>query len=175
MDSAMSTEEHDEWELRHDDGFVYKCKKRRLHPPPSSTDTDEAEEWRRERKKRTLLKLKAKYQSEILQWDTLSNTLRAMHKGALRLQQERERVPERTPSLAYPWETIKGADSDGGSLVDELLLQVEVQEAIIRDVSNLCDVAESMCIKQEEEFKQLLFNLPIWASPHEIMELLCND
>lgn len=55
------------------------------------------------------------------------------------------------------------------------IIQVEAQEAIIHDFSNLCDVAEAMCHNQEEEFKQLLFNLPIWALPHELMELLCDD
>lgn len=135
MDFATTTtsreegeeERDDEWELRNDDGFVYKLKKRRLNPSvsqrPPSTDADEAAEAelrRRERKKRTLLKLKAKYQGEILQWDTLSNSLRAMQERALQLQRERER----TPSLSSPSETVKGVDSVGGSLLDELLLQV---------------------------------------------------
>jgi len=67
--------------------------------------------------------------------------------------------------------------------VDELVtlnlvfsnLQVEAQEAIIHDISNLCDVAEAMCSKQEEQYKQSLFDLPIWSTPLELMHVLCYD
>ena len=54
-------------------------------------------------------------------------------------------------------------------------MQVEAQEAIVRDLSNLCDVAEAMCNAQEEQLKQSLIDLPIWASPHELMASLCDD
>lgn len=54
-------------------------------------------------------------------------------------------------------------------------LQVEAQEAIIHDISNLCDIAEAMCCKQEQQFKQSLFDLPIWSSPVELMKALCDD
>lgn len=51
---------------------------------------------------------------------------------------------------------------------------MEAQEAIIRDVSNLCDIAETVCVKREEQLKQTLFDLPIWASPLELMQGLCD-
>jgi hypothetical protein len=54
-------------------------------------------------------------------------------------------------------------------------MQVEAQEAIVRDLSNLCDVAEAMCNAQEEQLKQSLIDLPIWASPPELMASLCDD
>ncbi|CAL0323242.1 unnamed protein product [Lupinus luteus] len=184
MDSSTTTSlHHHHWELRNDDGFVYKLKKRRIDPsaaqPPPSTDAAEAaaaekdaEVRRRERKQRTLLKLKVKYESEIIQWDNLSNTLHAMQERAVQIQQERER--EVTPSLASSSEPAKDVDSVGGSLLDELITQVEAQEAIIHDFSNLCDIAEAICHKKEEQFKQSLFNLPIWASPRELMKSLCD-
>ncbi|KAK7260658.1 hypothetical protein RIF29_26897 [Crotalaria pallida] len=189
MDSATAattTSHDDDWELRNDDGFVYKLKKRRIDPsesqPPPSTDAGAAaEEYagarRRERKKRTLLKLKAKYESEIRQWDNLSNRLRAMQDRAAQLQREREREQEQTPEVASSSssEMVTAVDSVGGTVLDELLSQVEAQEAIIHDFSNLCDVAEAMCNKQEEQFKQSLFNLPVWASPRELMKFLCDD
>ncbi|WVZ21412.1 hypothetical protein V8G54_008734 [Vigna mungo] len=43
-------------------------------------------------------------------------------------------------------------------------------EAIIRDVSNLCNIGEAVCDKREEQFKQTLFDLPIWVSPNDLME-----
>ncbi|CAL0332995.1 unnamed protein product [Lupinus luteus] len=183
MDSAATTSHYeDQWELRNDDGFVYKLKKRRIDTsasqPPPSTDAgdaaaaeEEAVLLRRERKKRNLLKLKTKYESEILQWDNLSNSLCAMEKRAVELQQEREVMH----SLASSSEAEKAVDTVGETLLDELLLQVEAQEAIIHDCSNICDVAEAMCLKKEEQFKQSLFNLPIWASPRELMKSLCDN
>lgn len=53
--------------------------------------------------------------------------------------------------------------------------QAEAQEAIIQDVSNLCDVAEAMCDEQEEQLNQSYFDLPIWASPGDLMASLCDD
>ena len=54
-------------------------------------------------------------------------------------------------------------------------MQVEAQEAIIQDISHLCNVAEAVCFKREEQFKQSLFDLPIWASPLELMQVLCDE
>lgn len=183
MDSATPSGEDDDWELCNDDGFVYKRKKRRLDPDAaavahvsSATDVDHlaALQQRRERKKRTLLKLKDQYQRELEQWDLLSSTLRAMEERTSRFRQEHERVPEQTAPLVSHSPTTKGKASVGGSLVDELLLQVEAQEAIIHDISNLCDIAEAMCHKQEQQVNQSLFDLPIWASPNELMQFLCD-
>ncbi|GAU45827.1 hypothetical protein TSUD_115150 [Trifolium subterraneum] len=110
--------EDDDWEICYDDGFVYKRKRRRLNPPePVTSSEPDSEKLRKERKKQTLLKLKSKYENEI----------------------------------------------------------VEAQEAIIHDISNLCDVAEAMCFKQEQLSKQSLFDLPIWSTPHELMQVLCYD
>ncbi|MED6208060.1 hypothetical protein PIB30_041450 [Stylosanthes scabra] len=174
-------EEDDEWELCNDDGFVYKRKRRRIDPSPAATDNAAAaalaaenENRRRERKKRTLLKLRTKYENEIREWDTLSNTLRAMQNAAFQQQQQRQQEQERAsedPSSLPSTST----DSVGGSLLDELLLQVETQEAVIQDISNLCDVAESVCFKREEQFKRSLFDLPIWSSPAELMQALCDE
>lgn len=57
-------------------------------------------------------------------------------------------------------------------------MQVEAQEAIIRDASNLCDIAEAMCNAHEEEANQSLIDLPIWAlpaSPRELLASLCDQ
>lgn len=66
-------------------------------------------------------------------------------------------------------------DSDNILIPWVLTTQVEAQEAIVRDVSNLCDVAEAMCNAQEEQLNQSLINLPIWAAPHELIASLCDD
>ncbi|XP_019438710.1 PREDICTED: uncharacterized protein LOC109344390 isoform X2 [Lupinus angustifolius] len=151
MDSSTTASpHHHHWELRNDDGFVYKLKKRRIDPsashPPPSTDAGEAaaaekdaELRRRERKKRTLLKLKVKYESEILHWDNLSNTLCAMQDRAVQIQQEREV----TPSLASSSEVAKDVDSVGGSLLDELLTQKQYAIKKKNNLSNHCLIFQS--------------------------------
>ncbi|KAE8021452.1 hypothetical protein FH972_007338 [Carpinus fangiana] len=189
MDSATTSRDADEeWELYNDDGFVYKRKKRRLDPAAAAAaaaaqtnvDPQAEERSRRERKRRTLLKLKAQYQREIDQWELLSNMLSSMEEKARvsrdrsqnrQLEQRERGGQDQTASFgAFPLPEFVD-----GSLVDELLLQVEAQEAIVRDLSNLCDVAEAMFNAQEEQLKQSLIDLPIWASPHELMASLCDD
>ncbi|XP_030544630.1 uncharacterized protein LOC115751065 [Rhodamnia argentea] len=186
MDLATPSpaEAEDEWELCNDDGFVYKRKKRRLDPsaaaappPPQPPPDPLAEEnHRRERKRKALLKIKGRYQEELALWEHLSNTCRAMQEKARELQLEREKERERASSLSGSAdEELDRQRSDFGSTIDKLLLQAEAQEALINDVSNLCDVAEELSSVQEEQLKQSLFDLPVWASPQELMAALCDE
>ncbi|XP_021814068.1 uncharacterized protein LOC110756889 [Prunus avium] len=190
---AAAWEDDEDWELVNEDGFVFKRRKKRrvdpsadssLRAPPSASAADlqeDAEKLRRERKKKSLLKLKTQYQAEIDQWDLLSSTLRAVEERTCHLQEQQqqhrltEKDREKTASLAGsgPSEP-QGSESVCGSVVDELLLQAEAQEAIIGDVSNLCDIAEAMCSEQEEQITQSLLDLPIWGSPRELMNSLCD-
>ncbi|ESW22902.1 hypothetical protein PHAVU_004G004600 [Phaseolus vulgaris] len=163
-------EDDHQWELCNDDGFVFKRKRRRIDPPPpDEEDETAADNLRRERKKKTLLKLRSKYEKEILHWESLSNTLRALQqRTTLHSNHQQQQQPQRLNQA-------QSLPSTSSPLLRDLLLQVEAQEAIIRDVSNLCDVAEAVCVKREEQFKQTLFDLPIWASPNDLMEVLCGD
>lgn len=45
-------------------------------------------------------------------------------------------------------------------LLDDLLAQVEAQEAMISNVSKLCVAAEALCDAQEEQSKQVILDLP---------------
>ncbi|XP_008230513.1 PREDICTED: uncharacterized protein LOC103329779 [Prunus mume] len=190
---AAAWEDDEDWELVNEDGFVFKRRKKRrvdpsadssLRAPPSASAADlqeDAEKLRRERKKKSLLKLKTQYQVEIDQWELLSSTLRAVEERTCHLQEQQqqhrlnEQEREQTASLpgSGPSE-LQGSESVCGSVVDELLLQAEAQEAIIGDVSNLCDIAEAMCSEQEEQITQSLLDLPIWGSPRELMNSLCD-
>ncbi|GMY13250.1 hypothetical protein FCV25MIE_08489 [Fagus crenata] len=182
MDSATTSWSDEQgWELYNDDGFVYKRKKRRLNPDETaisaeaSADPEAEERSRRERRRKTLVKLKERYQREIDQWELLSNTLREMDDKARQRQQEPREEDGQDQTSSFSGLPFPLPEFVNGSLVNELLLQVEAQEAIIRDVSNLCDVAEAMCITQEEQLKQSLIDLPIWGSPHELIASLCDD
>uniref|UniRef100_A0A5B7BNF2 Uncharacterized protein n=1 Tax=Davidia involucrata TaxID=16924 RepID=A0A5B7BNF2_DAVIN len=179
--AAADWVEQDEWEFVNDDGFVYKRKKRRLDPTisaPPPPDPKAEEKNRRERKKIALIKLREKYQKEIDHWDHLSNTLKAMQEKAQNQQppQHREQTTASSSSaIASPFPPAQSSDSDGRRLVDDLLLRVEAEEAIIHDVTHLCDLAEAICNAHEERTKQSLVDLPIWASPGELMASLCDN
>ncbi|KAF5739593.1 hypothetical protein HS088_TW12G00802 [Tripterygium wilfordii] len=181
--AAARLEADDEWELcNDDDGFIYKRKKRlRVDDPElvsSAPDPELERRSRRGRKRRTLLRLKREYQSAIDHWENLSNTLHAMQEKTqhqITWQQEQQEKYETALLSNSPLTEVQGGKDSGGSLVDELLLQIEAQEAIIHDVSNLCDVAEAMYNAQEERLKQQYFDLPIWSSLEELMASLCDE
>ncbi|KAL7094887.1 hypothetical protein ACP275_11G133000 [Erythranthe tilingii] len=184
MAAAAGYENPDEWELVNDDGFVHKRRKRprtdtaaaaatsSAAPPPPDPAVER--KHLRERRKRTLLKLRDKYLTEISRWELLSNTLKDMEQNAQTHSPERQQLHS-TASFggASTSEEHSASDSTRRSLVDDLLSQVEAQEAIIENVSNLCDIAERLCISQDERLKQQLTDLPIWEpSPHELMAVL---
>ncbi|KAA8548160.1 hypothetical protein F0562_004579 [Nyssa sinensis] len=168
-------EEQDEWELVNDDGFVYKRKKRRLEPTitaPPPPDPEAEEKNRRERKRQTLIKLRERYQKEIDQWENLSNTLKAMQE---KTQNQQQTTTSSYSATASPFSPAQSSNSGCRRLVDDLLLRVEAQEASIQDVSHICDLADAICNTQEERMKQALVDLPIWASPGELMASLCDN
>lgn len=177
MDLAWTPQDGEEWELRHDDdGFTYKILKRQRLTDPSAavsqlpfTDPKVEARQRRERKRNTLLKLKNQYQNEIHKWEVLSNTLRSMEEKTKEVNQAVSYLGSSNSSV------VKKSEDSSGSLVDELLLQAETQEAIIRDISNLCDVAEAMCDAQQEQLVQSFIDLPVWSSPRELMKSLCDE
>ncbi|KAM1075792.1 hypothetical protein PS2_023127 [Malus domestica] len=194
MESAAAWVDAQEWEVCNDDGFVFKRRKRRrVDPdagssapaPPSSSAADlreDPEKLRRERRRKFLLKLRDKYQAEIDQWELLSSTLRTMEERARQLQRQREEAQQQRTEEEERQKTassdgpsaleIQGSESGCGSLVDELLLQVDAHAAIIRDVSSLCDTADALCNEEEERISPLFFDIPICSSPRELMRSL---
>ncbi|KAK5803407.1 uncharacterized protein LOC108455750 isoform X2 [Gossypium arboreum] len=181
--SSQTATAADDWELCNDDGFIYKRKKRRLfltEPAQAAVDPEEEEKRRKEWKRKSLLRVKEKYKREIEEWETLSKALNAMRERALgfQIQQQERRKLRETEEGRRTTSSLDSEKKDKDnvcSLVDELLLQAEAQEMVIRDVLNLCDIAEAMCNQQEEQFKQSYFDLPIWASPRDLMASLCDE
>ncbi|CAN6853493.1 unnamed protein product [Brassica oleracea] len=167
--------EDEEWELCNDDGFVFKREKRsRISDPgetsnPANPELDPAAEERnrRMRKKRTLAKLRSKYRSEIQQWEALSNRFNAALFRTTLGEEERLNANEAA--------SFHDGSSSASVFIDEHLSMAEAQEVIINDVSNLCEVAESITRVMEEERKQSLFDLDVWSSPTNLMASLCAD
>lgn len=165
----------EEWELCNDDGFVYKRRKRHHHSQFSSAPDPHNESelllQRRARKKEVLKKLRERYQREIQQWEGLSTVLQQM--------QDKIHLASPPPLLSMPESALSATQDEEGKgdgafrpLVDDLLLQAEAQEAIIQDLSNLCDAAETMCKAQEEQLKLSFIDLPVWESPSSLMASL---
>ncbi|GMI86130.1 hypothetical protein like AT3G27520 [Hibiscus trionum] len=181
MDPPSSSQTDDDWELCNDDGFIYKRKRRHVltEQPPVPADPEEEEIRRREWKRKNLLRVKEKYKKEIEEWELMSETLKAMQDKALGFQiQQQERRKSREAEEEHRTASSSGSEKKNnasGSLVDELLSQAEAQEMVIRDVSNLCDIAEAMCNAQEERLNQTYLDLPIWASPRDLMASLCDE
>ncbi|PNX75048.1 hypothetical protein L195_g032038 [Trifolium pratense] len=112
--------EDDDWELCYDDGFVYKRKRRRLNPPePVNSSEPDSEILRKERKKHTLLKLKSKYEKEILQWENLSNTLRSLQISSSPQLQQQQQQQQQHQTLSLP----STSSSTQSNLLDDLLSQ----------------------------------------------------
>ncbi|GAB4848062.1 hypothetical protein Ancab_002724 [Ancistrocladus abbreviatus] len=189
----MAAWDSDDWELINDDGFVYKRKKRRLNdpsslarPPDPAPDPEAEEKCRRERKRRALLKLREKYEKEIALWEHLSNNLCAAERSAKEKKEQQlqgRQNSEKQEGKQLQCEEQEASSSSlvpaegnsSGSLIDKLLLQVEAQEAMIRHVTNLCDVVEALCEAQDQKVKDSFIHLPIWGSPRELMASLCDD
>ncbi|KAG8384881.1 hypothetical protein BUALT_Bualt04G0164400 [Buddleja alternifolia] len=180
MTATAGYEDSDEWELVNDDGFVHKRKKRpRFEPTAASQPPDPGVERKlsRERKRRALVKLRNRYLKEIRHWELLSNTLNEMehnaHAQPLECQELRSTTSFDDPSSS---EEHSASNSTFRRLVGDLLYQVEAQEAVIQNVSNLCEVAQTLCNAQEERMKHQFINLPIWeTSPNDLMAALVEQ
>ncbi|KAL6587449.1 hypothetical protein OROMI_000427 [Orobanche minor] len=172
----------DEWELLHDDCFVYKRQKRpRLAliaaTSPPTPDPAVERKRRRERKKAALLKLRDNYLKEISRWELMSNTLKEMERNAQAhfSEQNQELNSSRSASSGASSSSEEGLDSNSTSrrVLDDIFFKVEAQEALIRRLSNLCDVATVLCNAEDERLAQKLTDLPIWEpSPDELLAAL---
>lgn len=178
----------EEWELVSDGIFIYKRLKH-SHPDPETPSSSSsspassshpphhdyaAEEKKilQERKRTALINLKHKYQTEILLWEQLSNTLKATCEKATTQQQIQHAIPVSSSDI------VTGASEHNSTrrLIDELLSQAEIQGAMIANMSKLCDDAEALCRVQEERIKKQFMELPIWEkSPSKLISILCQD
>ncbi|RZC58829.1 hypothetical protein C5167_006134 [Papaver somniferum] len=177
-----------EWVLCNDNGFVYKKKKRNREEKSSSTTTSASDggivdleiELKKKglrRRKHTLMKLKDKYKKECVHWGNLSNSLKEIEERNQNQQQLHIQSQPSTSASSYKVREMGQTEEacSGGSLIDDLLLQEEMREGMIRDLSELCDAAEAMYKAEEEQLKQSFFDLPVWASPRSLLASLSDQ
>lgn len=126
-------ERDEDWELCNEDGFVYK-RIRRISDPGETTsnpvdpglDPAAEERNRRKRQKRTLVKLRSKYQREIQQWEILSNSFDAMREkaaGGFQTTSQQEGDDDRLNAN----EATSSHGSSASVFLDELLSMVVVR------------------------------------------------
>ncbi|WOK97427.1 hypothetical protein Cni_G06135 [Canna indica] len=170
---APSGAEDDEWEICNDNGFVYK-RRRRLRPadapPPPLAEDPEAElrRHRLDRRRRCLLHLRDRYRRELEQWERLSSSLLDLTAPPPSAASSSK---SELPSSASPERSSGDAQQ---TLIDDLLSQVEAQEAMLRKLSDICDNAESLCREKEESLVESLMEMPIWGSPRSLLTSLTD-
>ncbi|XP_057542810.1 uncharacterized protein LOC130821162 [Amaranthus tricolor] len=171
-----------EWEVVNDDGFVYKHKKRRIDPtsiaraPDPQIDPSLEINKKRKRRRADLRKIIQKYQTEIDRWVNLSNTLKLIEENAKSVVVEIDSQDSGRGKLKESAKSkVVSLQNHSDTLIDDYLLQVEKQEAMIHKFEHLCDAAEALCKAQDEIIKQRFLDLSIWSSPHELMASLCED
>ncbi|KAL3640096.1 hypothetical protein CASFOL_015064 [Castilleja foliolosa] len=173
MAAPSGYENPDEWEIVNVDSFVLKRRKRQRLDPSAPPPPDPSSERKRSREweMAALLKLRDKYLKEINQWELLSNTLKAMEQNSQ--TEPNQELDSKTTS--FDGASSSGIDSTRRSVIYDLLTQVEAEEAIIQNISRLCDVAEALCSAEEERLAQQFTDLPIWEpTPQELMATLVS-
>ena len=53
-------------------------------------------------------------------------------------------------------------------------MQVEAQEAVLKKLSNICDIADSVCNVKEDAMMESFLGLPVWESPQFLMASLVD-
>ncbi|KAL9275449.1 hypothetical protein AKJ16_DCAP13231 [Drosera capensis] len=171
-----TTSSSDEWVLIKDDDLVYKRRKRhhptRPCPINPAPDLEAEERERRERKRKALVKLRDKYRREIGIWDEL---VKRMGEAEKRAREEEEKTENQDQMQKRVEGGVGVVGREYGELIDGILVKVESQEAIIANLTALCDAAEALCAAHEERVAQSFLDLPIWRSPCELMSSLCED
>ncbi|KAG6524185.1 uncharacterized protein LOC122049169 [Zingiber officinale] len=172
MDAASAPVSGDgEWEICNDRGFIYKRRRHRLRQPAqaetgtsSSGDTEaEQRRCRRDLRRRCLLHLRDLFLKELDLFQPLASGL-----VDLPLAMPTEAAPEASEAAAEPPPPDPGEDIRK-PLIDSLLSQMEIQEAILRKLSASCDHVESLCREKEERLLESLVELPIWGSPRSLL------
>uniref|UniRef100_A0A7N0T5H8 Uncharacterized protein n=1 Tax=Kalanchoe fedtschenkoi TaxID=63787 RepID=A0A7N0T5H8_KALFE len=169
MSAVVDWDDDDDTELCHeDDGFVYRRKRRRGSGEQPSASVPAQPDLERDRtrwRRNKLLKLKDRYRKEIHRWELISNSLRAMEDKTTQVAEEYVEA-----TAAHLVDTL---DSAAG-LIDELLVKANTQEAAISHVSNLTELAESICSDLEEQWSKSYIDLSVWSSPRKLISFLCN-
>ncbi|KAF8657023.1 hypothetical protein HU200_060357 [Digitaria exilis] len=156
-------EPRQEFEIRNDEGFVYKVPAG-LYPEaaPSSTKAaagPDPEVAGLRRRRRALLRLRDKRLRQLFRWEALASELLAPLPAA------RPPAPQSPPASPPP---VSTAASD--SILDDLLAQADLQAELLKKASALCGEINALCDAHEAALVDDIAALPVWgSSPRELV------
>ncbi|PWZ21491.1 hypothetical protein Zm00014a_039968 [Zea mays] len=162
-----------DYEIRNDEGFVYKVPRGLYHEAaPSTTQsaagTDPKAAGLR-RRCRALLRLRAKRLRDLSRWEALASELFAPLSAP---------QPPAPPSQAPPASSHSVAASSSSSptsVLDELLAQVDIQAELMKKVHQWCDEANAICDAGESAIVASMVALPLWGgNPADLVTALCS-
>ncbi|CAO2180646.1 unnamed protein product [Urochloa humidicola] len=163
-------EPEQEFVICNDDGFVYKI--------PSGLYTDAAlsstqaaagpdpEIVGLRRRRRALLRLRAKRLRQLSRWEALASELLAP------LPAPRPPAPQSPPSSPHPVDADATATTAPASVLDDLIAQADVQAELLKRASQLCDEINALCDAREADIVDEIAALPVWGNPQELFALL---
>jgi hypothetical protein len=193
MDAPSAAADED-YEICNDDGFVYK-RHRGLCPDAAPTSAQLAgpnPEAIRRRRRDALLRLRGRRLRELERWEALEGKLLGplpaprpplpsssdlsaaadTSASASMLDDLLAQVPpHRTPAGSAAWFFFIKKYSCLMSF-SSLVLQAEVDQAILTKVAGLCDEFDALCRTHEEEIADAITALPVWGDPKELVTTL---
>ncbi|KAG2596087.1 uncharacterized protein LOC120706189 isoform X2 [Panicum virgatum] len=161
-------EQEQEFDICNDEGFVYKVPSG-LYPDaaPSSTQAaagPDPEIAGLRRRRRALLRLRAKRLRDLSRWEALASELLAPPPAP--------RPPASETPPASPNTVAATATAASASVLDDLIAQADLQAELLRKASQLCDEINALCDAHEAAIVDDLATLPVWGNPRELMTSL---
>ncbi|CAL4964835.1 unnamed protein product [Urochloa decumbens] len=162
-------EPEQEFDICNDEGFVYKVPSG-LYPDaaPSSTQAaagPDPEIVGLRRRRRALLRLRAKRLRQLSRWESLASELLAPHPDP------RLPAPQSPPASPHPVaaDATATATAASDSVLDDLIAQADVQAELLKKASQLCDEINALCEAREAAIVDDIVALPVWGDPRELL------
>ncbi|CAL4957767.1 unnamed protein product [Urochloa decumbens] len=164
---AGSEEPEQEFDICNDEGFVYKVPSG-LYPDaaPSSTQAaagPDPEIVGLRRRRRALLRLRAKRLRQLSRWEALASELLGP------LPDPRLPAPQSPPASPHPVAGDATATAASDSVLDDLIAQADVQAELLKKASQLCDEINALCDAREAAIVDDIAALPVWGDPRELL------
>ncbi|CAO2209207.1 unnamed protein product [Urochloa humidicola] len=161
-------EPEQEFDICYDEGFVYKVP-RGLYPDaaPSSTQAaagPDPEIVGLRRRRRALLRLRAKRLRQLSRWEALASELLTPLPAP--------RFPASQSPPASPNPVAADATTASASVLDDLIAQADVQAELLKRASQLCDEINALCEAREAAMVDDIAALPVWGNPRELFASL---
>ncbi|XP_062179247.1 uncharacterized protein LOC133883874 [Phragmites australis] len=138
--------------------LVFECPRGLYRSPVPVPEADS-------RRRRVLLRLREKYLRELARWEALASQHIVPRPAPL------PPPPQDSSAAPHP----AAAATTSAFALDDLLTQVELQEQLLKKVTELCDELDALCNAGESDMVDAITVLPVWGDPRGLMKSLCSD